>query len=174
MIHRTPLSLSFSLPPDLLRRLSLSPFFRFRRFARIDSHAFHDIPRGPFTIALPAVSSFLVTFLARFHRFPSRFVLSLAPGIRRRWNCPCRTMGPEGFLLQRSFVGGENDAFYFKLVILHIYIICKMSQKYLWKLWERVSFPNLKREKNVVYTNVMYMSGNSWLISHYRKISHNR
>lgn len=41
-------------------------------------------PRGPFTIALPAVSSFLVTFFAHSHRFPCVLSRLARLGIRRR------------------------------------------------------------------------------------------
>lgn len=75
MIHRTSPFVFFGSPspfrraPPRPRRMSLPacPSVASHRLAR------SRYPCGPFTIALPAVSSFLVTFFAHFHRFPAFF-----------------------------------------------------------------------------------------------------
>lgn len=77
MIHRTSPFVFFGSPSPFRRTAHRSPRRRVSLPAcpSVASHrlARSRYPRGPFTIALPAVSSFLVTFFAHFHRFPAFF-----------------------------------------------------------------------------------------------------
>lgn len=80
MIHRTSPLLLLRASPSPFRRASSRPLSRSSCVLlalplTLCGLPFRRYPRGPFTIALPAVSSFLVTFFAHFHRFPALFRL---------------------------------------------------------------------------------------------------